>query len=649
MKKLVLSIIVMSLTVGSFAQNRINVLKRKTITTRDGETRLADLSRLAKPSLPVRVVQKGATPINLAISATAIGNSPNHLTVGFGAKNALFAQPEINSAFMIYRNDPSTTGGGFSGDYNFALSTDGGITWPSPNAGPIYVSSGVAAPPFANGRYPQGLLYNPTGNTNPNNAYICFAGSGLAGTNGAWGGIPNGAVQIQTGSTPYQAEILNDRTQVANTFIIAPTTNKTYFMDAAVDVAGTTDYVDSLALFIGVWNATNNAYDYTYSPVYAPVGTDVSGAKYIFEGRAAFAPNGMIGYIAVLGHPDFALYADSVIVPMIYKTTDGGANWTSLGAINLAGLSTVLPAAIDYSTWNECDLVVDNAGNAHLVVACGVSANDNTFSTVTGDWGIFDIYCTNGGLVSSDWHAQLLGFPETFEYIWASADNATPEDSRPQASTTWAGDKVFLTWFDTDPAVFVTTENSNPDCWAIAFNPSNGMWSTATNMTAGSSVEGSCSFGSVSPYVFGASGTYTIPVAFQALADPTIGLATTTHMYVSGIEITDAQINVAGSPVQLALITGVNEINAGPINSLSVYPNPVHGSENTLAFSLDKSSKVSIELVNAIGQVSKTVDFGVLNAGEQKLKLDVEGLQAGFYIVKVKAGDFTAVHKINIK
>ena len=64
---------------------------------------------------------------------------------------------------------------------------------------------------------------------------------------------------------------------------------------------------------------------------------------------------------------------------------------------------------------------------------------------------------------------------------------------------------------------------------------------------------------------------------------------------------------------------------------------------------MDKTANVSVELLNAIGQVVKTVNYGVLNAGDQKLNLDVEGLQAGIYVVKVKVGDDLAVQKITIK
>ena len=102
-----------------------------------------------------------------------------------------------------------------------------------------------------------------------------------------------------------------------------PTTNKSYLLDVAFDAVVSLDYVDSMALFIGTWNTTNNAYDYAYSPFYAPVDTDYVGAKYVYEAKIAFAPNSNIGYISLLGHPSFAVYADSVIVPMIFKTIDG--------------------------------------------------------------------------------------------------------------------------------------------------------------------------------------------------------------------------------------------------------------------------------------------------------------------------------------
>lgn len=644
MKKLVLSIIAISLTVGSFAQNRLSFQSRKTITTVDGETKLRDTPSALNTAVPVRSGKH--TPRTMTVSVTDIGHSPNHLTVGFGAKTAIFAHPAINTVEQIFRNSPATTGVGSSGYYNYALSTDGGNTWAADQY-PLYEATGGAAPPFANGRYPESFIYNPTGNTNPDNAFICFSGSGLAGSNGSWGGIPNGALQIQAGSTPYQAEVLSDRTQVIGCMMPSIFNNKSYIADLAVDAVTLLDYVDSIALYTGTWNTTNNAYDYTYTPVYAPVGVDAAGGKVAYETRIAFAPNSNIGYITVLGHPDYAIYADSVIVPMIYKTTDGGATWTSLGMLDLSNLGAVLPVAADYSTWTEHDLIVDNAGNAHIAVACGTGSNNNTFGTAPGSWGVFDIYTTNGG---TSWFAQLLDKPQTFEYIWASADNATPEDSREQASITGAGDKVFMSWFDTDTTTWGTSENAFPDLHVCALNLSTGLWTPAMNMTAGTLADGGCSFGNVSPFVLGATGTYTIPMSFQYLVDPTIGLAETTHRYVGGLEVTDAQFTVAGTPTPLTLIstTGVHENNSVS-KSIIVYPNPASGRSNTLAFSMDKTAKVTVELLNTIGQVSKTIEYGVVNAGEQKLNLDVEGLQAGIYVVKVKAGDSVAVSKITVK
>ena len=648
MKKLVLSILALSLTVGSFAQNRIRFDQGKTITNADGETQLRNTPSALNTSIPTR---KGSqTPRISAVNVTDIGNSPNHLTVGFGSKTAIFAHPSINSIEMIFRNAPTVANAaGTSGYYNYALSTDGGNTWLS-NQFPLYEATGGAAPPFANGRYPQSGIYNPIGNTNPNNAYIYFTGAGLAAANGAWGGIPNGALKIQAGSTPYQAEILNDRTQIPNTLTLSPSTNNSYLLDVGVDAAGTADYVDSMALYIGNWNTTNNAYDYSSHPVYAPVGVDGNGGKSIFNGRIAFAPNSNVGFMTVLGHNDYALYVDSVILPMIYKTTDGGMTWTSLGTLDLGPVSAVLPAALDYSTWTEQDLVVDMNGNAHMIVAIGKGFNDNTFATGYGDWGVFDVYSTGGGTGANSWHAQLLDKPQTFNFIWASADNATPEASRGQASTTWSGNKVFFTWFDTDTMTFGVTENAFPDAHMKALDVVTGLWTSSMNMTTGTLADGACSFGNVSPYVLGSTGTYTIPMSFQYLVDPTIGLAVTTHKYVSGLEITDAQFTVAGNSIALPFIpTGINENNNLVNKTVKVYPNPASGRSNTLAFAMDKTAKVSIELLNAIGQVAKTVDYGVLNAGDQKLNLDVEGLQAGIYVVKVKVGDDLAVQKITIK
>ncbi len=654
MKKLVLSILALSLTAGSFAQRR-TALHNQVIST-DGETLFNNGTSALNTTIPA---QRNIHPPSITtVSVTDIGHSANAFTCGLGAKTALFASPEINTVMMVFRNDvtfgqaaPAT-----SGYLNYALSTDGGATWAADQY-PLYNSNGTNAAPFANARYPMGGIYNPTGNTNPNNASIFYVSPSLTATNGTgFGGIVHGALNLTTGSVPTQTEILTDNLIAPYSLNIAPSTNKAYFAEAALRQASLTgDYEDTVAVYTGTWNTTTGEYDYVPSSVYFPVAGDTSTGKFILglgtqqNGcKVAFAPNSNTGYMTIHGHPGFNFIADSVWMPMILKTIDGGATWTSIGALNMAGLSAVLPAATNYSVASENDLVVDANGNAHIIMNIGVSFNDFSVSDIGGDWGVFDVYSTGGGTA---WFAQLLDKPKAFGFINGAA-TASPvqEFNRPQASTTWAGDKVFFTWFDTDTATFQTTDNSFPDAINMSLNVTTGLWSAPVNLTAGTAADGACSFGNVSPYVLGSTSTYTIPMSYMAIDNDNTTI-TTTHKYVSGLEITDAQFTVTGNPIALPIVitTGVNENHSTAVKSLLVYPNPASGRYNTLVFAMDKSSNVVVELVNTMGQLSKTVDYGMLNAGEQKLNLDVEGLQAGIYIVKIKAGDSVAVSKITVK
>ena len=65
-----------------------------------------------------------------------------------------------------------------------------------------------------------------------------------------------------------------------------------------------------------------------------------------------------------------------------------------------------------------------------------------------------------------------------------------------------------------------------------------------------------------------------------------------------------------------------------------MYPNPLNH-QATVSFSLDKQSKVTIELFDMLGKrVLKVVDseFG---AGDHRVALDVSSLASGVYFLKI--------------
>ena len=72
-------------------------------------------------------------------------------------------------------------------------------------------------------------------------------------------------------------------------------------------------------------------------------------------------------------------------------------------------------------------------------------------------------------------------------------------------------------------------------------------------------------------------------------------------------------------------------------NSMSIYPNPA--SDNAyINLNLTDDSDASIEIYNTVGQLVKTIDSIMLQAGENYVAVETSTLKAGMYIVKANVG-----------
>ncbi|MFN3307523.1 MAG: T9SS type A sorting domain-containing protein, partial [Candidatus Kapaibacteriota bacterium] len=81
--------------------------------------------------------------------------------------------------------------------------------------------------------------------------------------------------------------------------------------------------------------------------------------------------------------------------------------------------------------------------------------------------------------------------------------------------------------------------------------------------------------------------------------------------------------------------------------SLSVYPNPVTTS-SILNYTVSEETNVHLALYDALGNEVKTFVNGFLPAGEYTLVINATEFPSGQYICKMKAGNATKVHLINI-
>ncbi|GAB4252354.1 MAG: hypothetical protein Kow0079_07040 [Vicingaceae bacterium] len=558
-----------------------------------------------------------------AVTTVNMGNSTNAYTCGFGPKQYLWADPNLNAVTFTHRLDATTSSVPNSGHVGFDISTDGGATFTSNIK--VYDGDDVS---YSQARYPQGGIYNPQGNTTISNANFFYTAPTLDGNNNSWGGMGYGTATLPSGGSPTMNE---DHSGMGNShlFLIGGNYSITdggaiwHVMDEG-DGANNYDYTDSLILS----KSTDGGATWTRWEVFAPVSNDNTGASNFVDVNIAFSQDGMTGYIAMLGHYSYTTQPDSAFYPIVYKTTDGGNTWSSAIEVdiwNLAGVQNALFGAPgttvpSYTTGFELDMVLDNNNNPHIVCAVGAYSGTQgwSISTGPGNFGIFDINSTDGG---STWVADFITYPQTFRGTFGDPNgNYIPEDNRAQVARTWDGTKLFYAIFDTDTNTFGSQDgNWYPDAWVISRDLTTGKWTCLKNATAGSNADGVTTFGNMAYYVFEPSaGTYEIPLSYQTSGTiQTDVLQTTQHVYISGVQFVDADYN--DCPLS------INEINKF---GFEVYPNPTTGLVNII---LDQTDNYTINVVDVLGKVVDTQKINGVRA-----TVDLSGLNTGVYFVNIK-------------
>jgi len=100
------------------------------------------------------------------------------------------------------------------------------------------------------------------------------------------------------------------------------------------------------------------------------------------------------------------------------------------------------------------------------------------------------------------------------------------------------------------------------------------------------------------------------------------------------------EINLHGG----ASTAGISNLTA--VNGFNVFPNPVNNAA-TLTISTIKTEKVTVDVVDMLGNVLMSRDLGAIN-GDYRMELDATNWNAGLYFVNVRTAQGTATKKINV-
>ncbi|MBS1765385.1 MAG: T9SS type A sorting domain-containing protein [Bacteroidetes bacterium] len=589
-------------------------------------------------------LRAGANTTFAAGCENTLGSSANSFTSINGVRSNLIYNPALNTIAFIHRGNPSGGVGTSSGDYFWDISTDGGSTW-NINQGPAYSVSGS---PGNLGRYPMGVIYNPSGNTDPANAWV--AGFGTATDGAGWLSQPHCTSKLNGSNANQEVESFVNGGFMGDipSSMTSDQVGNAYVADFQDDAVNSQAYGNTnLWVTKGVWNSGANKYDYTNIAVPFVADLDPNDGTPLFQNevKTAWSDDGLTGWVFTISHvndPNFTS-SQNAYLPCFIKTTDGGITWSAPTMVSFNNLDAVLGAPQAGYNWTmlfEFGLSLDNAGNPHVVGAVYMlDPVAGTYLAGAGAFGLCDIYTTDGG---STWYGKFLATTQTYQGVWDDNSGATvAERNRTAVTKNAAGDKLFYVFFDTDTIVNPGSTNVLPDAWCIGYDLTTGMQTPLMNMTAGSLAEASCIVGNVADKAITNGTTTSIPITYQELSNGTSGVPSfgtpATHHYVCG-QVDDAAFTEAIDPLNVTLlttVTGINNKNNAVVGA--AYPNPTSDVIN-IPVNFVTSSNVFVTVSNIVGQNVANFNFGQLS-GLQTLKLDVSSIAAGTYLYTINTND----------
>jgi hypothetical protein len=585
------------------------------------------------------------------VTPIQIGQSGNAFGFAFMRTTYLWADANINTVTFMHRMN-TTPGTGYLA---YDISKVGGLDGTWQNNVQTYDPTLTDAFPA---RYPQGAIYNPAGNTDPDNAYYHYFAPTLDGSNTSgdlnWGGYAFGVKKLSDGSTPTQ----HNEPSVPPFYHYLPSgftvtqTGEAWMVDenAEPDGAGGYNYMNEINIGRGTWNADDEDFDY----IFDLYGVEINPDDGLNDLKIAFAPDGMTGYICLMSElPDLLPYTS--YHPILLKTTDGGETWSDPIEVQLGGedgLDAVKQFITDerlvefyspepvpprdeiyYFMGYEIDMSVDAWGNPHIVGMVCI-ANETNIFTGEGIMAMFHIWSDDQG---ETFRAFNLGDLKRWSVEFTSGASTIVQYNRPQVATTMDGVIVFFSWLDTEVAEI--EDNSQPDIFFRDYIPSLDMHGDAAeNVTTFSAAMWSAFYGCMSHYVLAdvTETEYNCTIPFVYTSKPTDPTLPVQFWYIPDF-------------VKSYTITGVNDNPAIKKAFVSQnYPNPF-SQTSTIQVQMTESANLRLVVTNILGQTVIEVNRGEVPAGTHDFIIDGSKIGNGIYFYTVFAGNETITRKMIIE
>ncbi len=506
------------------------------------------------------------------VSKVFMGTSINAFTLLVQEQNCMHYDKSLNAIMFTYRgNNVSVTGLpapiGTGNDFVTAWSTNMGSSFTN--------KLSLVGTTTLRNRYPSGVIYNPTGNTNLNLAYSLVAGPVTNGSQ--WTNTVLSSIQYNGNSLDKDYLPTSTYGELVRQGLNVCSNGKAYICTIKQMNDGT-NYTDLKGhVKTGTFNNSTLGFDWTEQditlPFYLVGGYPEANGNYA---NMAWSKSGSVGYFMVIG-VDSRSGVHKGFYPIIYKSTDQGNTWQLQDYFDFSIFpdvfahiwSTLANPAVAVPEFQEADMVVDGSGNLHIMALCKGSYSQHpdslgyTYSYENGS--IFEFSKEN-----NQWQCHYIDHPKTREVSGADSPfvtNPAPNigwDMRLQASRTDDGSKVFAVWTDTDWQFWGMADSLNlyPDVMLWGRNVNTNQSTSVKNITYLQNGMGESHFMFVSPVAMDNAGVYDIPVSISDINTSSLnGDLPIAHYYLTGVELTESDFT--GNPGTFLIATSSNPSSGG--------------------------------------------------------------------------------------
>ncbi len=464
-----------------------------------------------------------------------LGSASNMFTIGITESNSIAVDNNINSLIFVHRNN-ATAFGGSSGHLRYDISTNGGFSW-SNNQGPVNPLLTFAA------RYPNVSIYNPVGNSNPNNAYLVYYAPTVNGA--VFDNHVAGVRKLDgTGNTEtYDPAAVTQKYIPRSLCKGAP--GIFWTIEQIYNGTATTGF----RALKGTWNGSNNV-TWAQNVVFnTPFNTGFSGVAQHSDYAIAFDPTGQIGWACILSHmtPGPAAYS---FYPVFYKTTDGGNNWSGPDQVDIGQfscVSSIVTAGNVPIVAFDVDLTVDINGNPHAAMCIG-NGNNAYAIYFTSPHHMYDITLEHGL-----WNAIDMGNVNAGRNTFGTAPNQLSMDMEPQATRTDDGTKVFFTWTGSDAAPVALA----PNLFGNGYDVQTKTWTPMYALSScNPATDGRILFPKMSENVLNVAGGWELPVIYGECTIGTDVASISNFRYLDSLLFTNSNFTLPQCTTALSFVQG---------------------------------------------------------------------------------------------